>query len=531
MCTCAALTTGCQKSDPSSTKTPQSPDIQHPSEDSPSSHTSESGTIQSDEHRQTPKNSESDPEHADSSDQPSSHSIILDGEFDEWNEGDFANTGFADDRYIYLHFSPAGEPQTIQAAPHTTRIRIDADNAPSTGRPMNWMSLTTEIQQPQGVDLLIELSPLNEQGSIGIGSSVESYSGTNTSADSGRSVGHAALGFSFLPTYASTQYEARIDRLAQGSSMLAQAGPITIVIDQVNEQGKFLWSTTMQLDLPPISQPQELDLRIAEKPAQSARIMSTNVLYSSPLTNPEPFARVVDAIDPDVILYQEWFKTTRNNVQDWLHTHAGSSWTLHMPDEGAGVAIATKLPVITTYESTLPPSGVGRPARAVAALINTQAGELLAISVHLKCCGSAGSEEDIKRIEQAQAINAFVDSVHANHPDAKVVIAGDFNLVGSRTPLEILAESLAADGSDLSPLNALQIGNASTVTWNDEKSRFSPGRLDWLLFDQSTTSAQNGFILDTRALSDSSLNAIGLHRDDSKASDHLPIVVDLVHQD
>jgi endonuclease/exonuclease/phosphatase family metal-dependent hydrolase len=448
--------------------------------------------------------------------------IVLDGDCSEWPQ---PNSGLADERYIYLNFSPkSGEANTIQAAPFTTRLRIDVDQSPQTGRPMQWMSLEASMQQPQGVDLLIELSPKNELGTVGIGSAVTRYN----DPEQGISIGHANIGFMFLPTYSSTQYEARIDRLAPGSEILPKSGPIEIVIDQVDADNRFLWSTTIRVVLPELGELSKSRADIPINPPKSARVMSSNVLFSSPLENPQAFSRVLDAINPDVILYQEWFNTPSDQVQSWLNTHAGTGWQVHMPSPQAGVAIATRERIITTYESVIPPSNTGRPARGVAALIDTDAGELLAISVHLKCCGSAGSEEDTKRIEQAKSINAFVRSVHKKHPNAKVVIAGDFNLVGSYEPMSAMIDSLGIDGRDLSTINAQQIGDASMVTWNDEKSRFSPGRLDWMLIDESMSQAANSFILDTRSLSNESLEAVGLYADDSKASDHLPIVIDLI---
>jgi len=450
-------------------------------------------------------------------------SLVLDGEFNDWNG---INSAKADSRYIYLNFSPKNDsPQPIQAAPYSTRIRFDVDQNPRTGRPMGWMSLTADIQQPQGVDLLIELSPKNELGSIGIGSAVTLYKDKQDA----KFLGHADLGFMFLPTFASTQYEARIDRLAPGAQLLRKQGLITIVIDQVDENERFLWSTTMQIELPEIDEtPADKSAIVPTKPADSVRVMSSNVLFSSPLEEPDSFKRVLSAIDPDVILYQEWFNTPVDQVQGWLNTNTGSGWQVHMTDPKSGVAIATRNKILKTYDSILPASGSGRPARAVAALIDTDTGELLAISIHLKCCGSAGSEEDAKRIAQAQAINSFVRSVHKNHPNSKVVIAGDFNLVGSYIPMAMMVDSLGVDGRDLTPVPAKLIGDDSMVTWNDEKSRFSPGRLDWMLIDESMSAAQNAFVLDTRALSEKALQQLKLDANDSKSSDHLPIVIDLV---
>ena len=454
--------------------------------------------------------------------------ITLDGDFADWDQ---TNTARADGRYLYIHFSPQGEPpHAIQAAPYTTRLRLNADDNDATGRAMNSMnsmSMEAAIQEPQGVDLLIELSPPNELGSIGIGAQVTDYADSENS----KQIGHAGLGFMCLPTFGSTQYEARLDRFAPGATILQTPGTAEITIDQVDAEGAFLWSTTMRVELPELApELASANTPIASipiKPAKSVRVMSSNVLYSSPLENPGPFDRVLDAINPDVILYQEWFKTQAPKVDAWLKEYAGPGWTLHMPNDQAGVAIATRHPIIERYDSVIPSLGTGRPARAVAALIDTDAGELLAISIHLKCCGSAGSEEDNKRIAQAQAINSFVREVHQSHPEAKVVIAGDFNLVGSYIPMDTMADSLGMHGEDLSVVHAQQLGNQSMVTWNDEKSRFSPGRLDWMLIDESMSTAHNAFILDTRSLSLDALEELGLEADDSKASDHLPIVMDL----
>lgn len=452
--------------------------------------------------------------------------ITIDGEFDDWSRSDSAR---ADGRYVYLTFSPGAEPpQAIQAAPYTTRIRIDADANSSTGRAMaRTIRPQAMAAQDQGVDLLIELSPGNGQGEIGIGADVHAYSPRGRASE----LGHTGVGFVCLPTYASDQYEVRLDRLADGATMLRSDGPVEFVVDQVDAAGEVLWSMTTSARLPKLAEATPVEARLPEKPEHGVRVMSANVLFSSPLQNPQAFRRLLAAVDPDVILYQEWFNTPRAQVQRWLGEHAGKGWMLHFPDEKAGVAIATKRPILARYDTVLPPSGQGRPARACAALIDTGAGELLAISVHLKCCGGADSEEDSTRIGQARTLNAFVREVHRQHPDARLVIGGDFNLVGSREPLDTLAQGLAADGRDLLAARPRVLGDTVSASWVDDKSRFGPGRLDWVLYDPALTRCEHALLLDTRTLGDESLRAMGLTREDSAASDHLPTVVDLVSVD
>lgn len=449
---------------------------------------------------------------------------LLDGRFIDWADGE---QGFADGRWVWLRFSPKTRPtQAIQAAPFTTRIRIDTDMNPNTGTPIAYPRTGDEVigVQPQGVDLLIEFSPVNEQGGVGIGAGVRVFDAQG----SARSAGHSAISMACLPTHSSEQYELRLDRLAPESGVLPESGMIEVVVDQVDASGTTLWWQKYVVELPVRDSDRTLrDLKMPAKDPGSVRVMSANVLFSSPLKEPAAFKRLLDSAQPEVILYQEWFRTERAQVEGWLKRYAGEEWSLHFPDEDAGVAIATKGTILARYDRVLPPSGQGRPARACAALIDTDAGELLAISVHLKCCGAAGGEEDLTRIDQARGINAFVDWVHQQHPDAMVVIAGDFNLVGSRTPLEVMARGLGIDGDDLDPALTPVLGDASVVTWVDEKSRFAPGRLDWLLYDDSRSVLGHAFMIDTRVLSDSSLETMGLERGDSQASDHLPMIVDL----
>ncbi len=452
---------------------------------------------------------------------------LLDGSFGDWSEGERA---YADGRFVWLRFAPETRPtQAIQAATFTTRIRIDADADASTGVAMDIPRVGDEAIQeaPQGVDVLIAFSPVNEEGGIGIGTGVTRFGSDGVGED----IGHFAMGVACLPTYASEQYELRIDRLAPDGDALPASGPIEVIVDQVDADGSTMWSDRFVVELPERDDEKHVtDAAMPERPAGGVRVMSANVLFSSPLTEPLAFKRVFDAIGPDVILYQEWFRTEQAKVAGWIEEYAGADWALHFPDERSGVAIATRHPIVARYDEALPPSGDGRLARACAALIDTDAGELLAISVHLKCCGSAGSEEDLTRIDQARAINAFVDHVHAQHPDAMVIIGGDYNLVGSRTPLEVMARGLGVDGDDLDPVLTPVLGDPSVVTWVDEKSRFGPGRLDWLLYDDSRSELVNALMLDTRVLTNGALDAMGLKRGDTTASDHLPMVVDLVRK-
>lgn len=439
--------------------------------------------------------------------------VTVDGHTAEWpgsNDPENAAEIAADARHLWIRFNPADGAHAIQAAPFTTRILIDADNDPATGRRLAGL----------GVDAMIALSPPNELGSIGIGSAVTRYDADATA----HPLGHADLGFFFLPTHASESYEARLDRAALDT--LTRQGPVTVRVEQVDARERVLWSAQTSAEIPPFDPNPEPALSILPAaPEAGVRVLSLNVLFSSPLKNPDAFRRAISGINPDIILFQEWFNTPQADIQAWMDTNMGDGWTVIAPDPREGVAVATRLTVLEALPDLVGDTGA---ARFVGALIDTPVGEILAASVHLKCCGDADSPEDQRRVEEAAAIHATVDNLRKRHPDASVAIGGDYNLVGSRRPLEILIDGLGQNDADLTPADTTTLGDAAAVTWVDEKSRFSPGRLDWVVIDTTRTPIARSFTLDTRRLSDASLKAAGLERDDSRASDHLPVVVDLV---
>lgn len=449
--------------------------------------------------------------------------IILDGDLSDW----YDQTGIrADNDEVFICFDSYDESQAIQAADFTTRIRIDADADLATGKRQMYQAGDPESDHPmmlsQGVDLTILVSPpAQEFGELRGGTKLNTHTTFAT-----KSISHADAGFYFLPTHNAPRYEARLDRSTIQS--LQHDGPVSIVVEHLAIGGRVLRTQSFATTLPRYKPNTPINDPITPNPANGVRVMSTNVLYSSPLKDPEPFARVLDAIDPDVILYQEWFKTTQDDVRAWIDEHLGKDWSLIMGDDRSGVAIATKLKVLESISKPVAAHREDRPSRVVAAVVETNGNHLILVSLHLKCCGGAGSDEDTKRIAQAHQIHGLVLELREKYPNAGVVIGGDFNLVGSRTPLELMATGLGVDNQDLAPVSTTCLGTQSMLTWTDAESSYTPGRLDWILVDDHAWNPFHSWSLDTARLSDQALKDAGLKRDDSRATDHLPIVVDLV---
>ncbi len=434
--------------------------------------------------------------------------IVIDAEFADW-PGEAAVEAVADDRHLFIRFAPGRADHAIQAAPYSTRILLDTDDNPSTGLPLDGL----------GIDTAVLLSPPNATGP-GIGAQVLTYDVGGFATPGG----HADLGFLFQPTYAAAVYEARLDRR---SLTRAGGGRVRVRVDQVGAENRVFWSAGSVVALPTATAPSRGAVGLPDKPANAARVLSLNVLNAAPLTSPDPFRRIIRALDPDVILFQEWFNTAQPAIQAWVDAHLGTGWTVFAPSTN-GIALATRHPILETVDRPRADPGPGANARFAAAVIRTPAGPVIAGSLHLKCCGGANTSEDARRIAEAASIRATLADLRARHPDAMMAIGGDYNLVGTRTPLDTLAAGLGIDGSDLIPARTVTLGDATTVTWVDDRSMFSPGRLDWILADAAAARVANAFALDTRRLAPAALDRAGLRPEDSAASDHLPVVVDLV---
>ncbi len=246
-------------------------------------------------------------------------------------------------------------------------------------------------------------------------------------------------------------------------------------------------------------------------------------------SNPASFKRILHALDPDVILLQEL--TEDDDPQRlaalfgaWI-TVEGGRWTV-LRGSGGGrftCAVASRLK-LNRYAALDPlpmPDRADRSVRVMGAELTVSGHRLLVVSAHLRCCGYAGSFEDRARVVEADAIRrAIADAVTSRRFDG-VVVGGDLNLVGSRWPLDVLAEQLDV-------IEPLQLDGRSNTTWWDIRQPFVPGRLDFMLRSDTSPAVSRSFVLDTRLVEPRWLQRHGLRaRDTVEASDHMPVVVDL----
>ncbi len=435
--------------------------------------------------------------------------IIVDGDLSDWTTGPGL---VATPSELIVHFVSHDEAHAIQAADFTTRFRIDADADPATGKRMTTNPLSSGVALSMGVEIQAELSPRDEDR-FRAGSRAALFPNETDTFETG----HHTLGFYVLPTHNAPSYEARFDRAKLAP--LQHDGRVVVAVDAIDAQGNILSTQRFETTLPEFAPRDPHDGALPER--TGIRAVSANILRSKPLADPEPFARILAALDPDIVLSQEWFGTDRADYEAWFAQHTEGAWNHAYSSDDHGVAIASRYPVLETR--TLERSST----RAIFALLDTPGRPLLCVSIHLKCCGGAQSFEDVKRFQEADEINAQISIIRSKHPGAAVLIAGDVNLVGTRRPLDVLGMGLAIDDRDLTPAHTVTLGATAAITWTQADSSFSPGRLDWILYDDSAYDAAHAFTLDTELLSPELLEASGLDPLDSRVSDHLPLVVDL----
>ncbi|USN97926.1 MAG: endonuclease/exonuclease/phosphatase family protein [Phycisphaeraceae bacterium] len=489
--------------------------------------------------------------------------VAIDGDLREWGHGVVTS---ADGDSLYFRFSP-GEEMTLQATNETTRLVFDLDNDPSTGKQL--------VGPPDvgtlGVDLEVLFSPpLSEidpevarrviDRRIQRGQPASAFTGGMEAFVYSGGVltrhKHGDIGFLAGPTYAAKYFEARIDRHAPtlAGTGIDLAGSARGIVLVTGGNGEVLrYSDPMVFTMPDLAAPQAVEVGLPAQPEGTIRVMSMNVLHGKPIENPEPFARLIKAIKPDVILLQEADDMTNESLESWLSEYVGVLPSKHAWAAGVqgleggvgswdaaaapdlGVAIATPHLVTREFAEPVviadPETGRDRTVRAVFAQVSTPRGDVLACSTHLKCCGSAGSREDEIRITEVGAINrryaeiaAALASESGENEEARL-IGGDMNLVGSRAPIDLLARGLGDHGRDLQPAPTPALGTNAWYTWRDDSNEFGPGRLDWILIGDAKV--VQSFSLDTRLIDPAVLAECGIEPGDGAVSDHLPVVVDL----
>ena len=247
------------------------------------------------------------------------------------------------------------------------------------------------------------------------------------------------------------------------------------------------------------------------------------------------FKRILQALDPDIILLQEHsdWDQIENVIQSWFpNVTWNASWTY------GDLVVLSRFSIIN--------DAFMNSERTMVALLHTEnelGKNLLVFNSHLSCCDN--NEDRQKQVDQFAAewrdwrmngLGPF--EIEYGTPFVHV---GDFNFVGYRQQVETIRigdiEDEVQYGNDFFPdwdSTAIidpflrHTGIRMGYTWRKDASSFNPGKLDYVFYSDATIDTGKHYILNTLCMDGSTLNDYGLQLNDTQeASDHLPLIFDI----
>lgn len=460
--------------------------------------------------------------------------VLVDGLFDEWNEypvlfndaiGDNGSSGidfgeiqvFNDEDYLFFLIE-VGVEINLQDL-NNISIYLDTDDNINSGLFVNGI----------GADLVYTFGDRN---------------GTFYKSGDAYNIYHDNIGLITAPTVTSDRFEIAIKRDSKvAGNFIFQSDKIKVVFRDDNSNGDIIPEPNEEIEYEFSSEDLEsLPAYSIKKSSESdLRIISYNVLFDGlfELNRYLKFRRVLSAIDPDIIGFQEIYEYSSAQVSDqvesMLKSEVGEQW--YHAKEGPDCHAISRYPILKSAKI----NGSSGNAGNGAFLIDIPGIDMLLIVAHPPCC-----DKNSERQKEVDLIMEFVREAKAgNGPipleeNAPIVILGDMNFVGDHQQVKTLLTgdiinetSYGPDfnpdwnGEDFIDSHPYITGLPFSLTWYDEGSSFSPGRLDYIIYSGSNLELQNNYSLFTPALPQDSLDAYDLLVDDIIiASDHLPVVSD-----
>ena len=302
------------------------------------------------------------------------------------------------------------------------------------------------------------------------------------------------------------------------------------------------------------------------------RVMSWNVKRNSILppagVRHESFARIVQALDPDIIALQEVLSpdidaTLTRLMNLYIPLEDGKSWHVHSVSDNALISrypmrwqdgeLAVPHPI---PQWGLPDFHFGFASALVDLPKRFGDTDLLVLAMHNK---SGGDEMHVRmRQIQSDAMVRWLRDLrtsaqeHTVADSTPIVILGDMNVVpqASMQPYETLLIGDIADEETFGPDFRIDWDGTGLIdakpshngkgqeyyTWRNDDLHFEPSALDRILFTDSVTTIRQRFVLNTMTMSPNDLANLGLQESDvlydgnPNYYDHLPLVVDFAIQ-
>ena len=465
--------------------------------------------------------------------------IGLDGKFDDWTSGaasfeDTQNDGAAfdlrsfkvanDSDFLFIQLAVNKEIQLNSG--NNLYLEIDGDNNASTGYYVNGIG-----------------------AELGINFGTKTFYFNTTSGTT--EISPYDIGFIALPTVTSDTFEIAINRHAvpDGVNQLFTSNTIKLCFKDNDTGGDYMpdEGTVFSYTFDNSSVETYIPVSFEKNNSNAIRLMTYNTLSDGLTDNSRvnSFKRIITAVNPDIITFNECWNTTQNEAKNlldsWLPV-SGSSWTCIKNDEGNITCAKFNIPDYYTID----PTYIDRITANVIDLPSSYPRDILVINAHFKCCG-----DNDTRQKQADAIIKFIRDVKTSGGALTLpygtpfVISGDLNLVGLSQQLTTLltgdiinnstfGEDIAPDwdNTNLSDIIAFHSDKRIATTWTEEGNSYWPGRFDYAIASDIGATVSKAFTICTHEMSSERLNEYGLNFDDTDiASDHLPKITDFIIED
>ncbi len=455
--------------------------------------------------------------------------VTIDGRFTEWTndhlewigpEGDSQGIDF---RRLWIRDEAKRMYIAVEAIDdfdlsenNSIILLLDTDNNPATGL------------QTEGIGAEIRFLLGERTGRF--------YSTPTNSPESGTQIWHSDFSFETAPTVTSTQFEMSMDREAQIDDIPVFSGEtIALVMTQTNGNRIPILGESIEFLLGESPEPPALDDDLERTIDTDVRLVSWNVKFDTIFQESETqkFQRIIDAISPDVINFQEIYDYSTSEVRELIENWAVSDTQKWYAAGNYDCKTVSRFPVLHSD----PLSG------NLAVLLDTTSvlgRPLLIINAHTPCCSNdEGRQREID--EMLQLVRNVRQGVHPVIPaECGLQIVGDLNLVGLAQQLKSLIDGniidedtygpdveMDVDGSNLLDTLPMHTQQRTTYTWRNDFSSFWPGRLDCSVISDSVLELGRTFVVETRTMNLSRRLQYGLEALDSTASDHLPLITDV----
>lgn len=420
-----------------------------------------------------------------------------------------------------------------------------------------FLRLTTDrrINLAENNDLTLHIDTDNDrstgESALGLGADLTWTFGDREGSVRGTTVGHEDIGLVSLPTVRADTFEIALDRNAEvGGTPVFSGDSVRVALSSGGDRlpddggglGYVVSGGSTDVETPSLNRPASSEVRLVTYNVINDFEQEQNTLFQDH-THPS-HRRILNAIGPDVIGYQEMFNETADEVEHVVEDELGA-----VPSSWEWTKTANELVLGTQFsiqETAQIPGADSSPSGAFLLDTQTDLGTpLLVVLMHAPCCNDPGSDE--ARQETVDGVAAFLRDLQNGTgpldvpPKTPIVVMGDMNFVGDpQQPRTLRTGTIINTGefgpsalpdwgeSPLLDTKPRQTGAPLHVTTFNPESDFSPSRLDYAYVTNSVLEVVHEFVLSTRALSEAARSEHGLDADDTTiASDHLPVVIDV----